>query len=281
MRARTSKGEGRNMKQLREQYEIEKRLACILRNADKEKRKYLYSTAYNKLYRLIPHHPQLIRKLDASARSEHVSSQMRILRYFLKPHFTFLEVGAGDCSLTFEAGRFVKKAYAVDTSEVIAKGSKRPENFELIISDGINIPIPQNSINVAYSNQLMEHLHPDDASEQLKNIYNILVPDGVYLCITPNRLNGPHDISKYFDEIANGLHIREYTNIELVGIFKKAGFRKVRSAYMIKGLFLLFPTFPVRCIEAILSYIPRSLNRRIAHWRPFKILIGIKLIGIK
>jgi predicted SAM-dependent methyltransferase len=35
------------------------------------------------------------------------------------------------------------------------------------------------SVDLAYSNQLMEHLHPDDASEQLANVYRALKPGGV------------------------------------------------------------------------------------------------------
>jgi predicted SAM-dependent methyltransferase len=50
----------------------------------------------------------------------------------------------------------------------------------------------------------MEHLHPDDAFEQLKQIYTALTPGGLYICTTPNRLTGPHDVSKYFDETAAG-----------------------------------------------------------------------------
>ena len=70
----------------------------------------------------------------------------------------------------------------------------------------------------------MEHLHPDDAVDQLKNIYNALVNGGKYICITPNRLTGPHDISKYFDNVATGFHLKEYTVTELSGLFREVGF---------------------------------------------------------
>jgi hypothetical protein len=64
---------------------------------------------------------------------------------------------------------------------------------------------------VAYSYQLMEHLHPGDALEQLVNIYQALKRDSVYCCVTPNRISGPHDISVYFDTVAQGLHLKEYS----------------------------------------------------------------------
>ena len=71
--------------------------------------------------------------------------------------------------------------------------------------------------------------------KQLKNIYQALAPGGSYLCFTPNRLSGPHDISKYFDEVATGFHLREYTNTELVAIFKKTGFSEIMVYMGFKG----------------------------------------------
>ena len=46
----------------------------------------------------------------------------------------------------------VRKRYAVEVSEVIARRSALPQNLELIISDGTNIPVPQGSVDFAYSN---------------------------------------------------------------------------------------------------------------------------------
>ena len=42
-------------------------------------------------------------------------------------------------------------------------------------------------------------------------------PDGVgvYICITPNRVSGPHDVSRGFDEVATGFHMHEYTGREI------------------------------------------------------------------
>lgn len=50
--------------QIREYYEIEKELANRLRYASKQERRYLYSSLYDELYRRVPLHPQLTRKLS-------------------------------------------------------------------------------------------------------------------------------------------------------------------------------------------------------------------------
>src|SRR3712207_8321428 len=60
-----------------------------------------------------------------------------------------------------------------------------------------------------FRSQLMEHLHPEDAAEQLANIARALAPGGVYVCVTPNRLYGPSDISMYFDDVRSEEHTSE------------------------------------------------------------------------
>ena len=54
--------------------------------------------------------------------------------------------------------------YAVEVSEEITGNLAFPRNVRLLLSDGTSIPVPDASVAVAYSNQLMEHLHPDDAA---------------------------------------------------------------------------------------------------------------------
>ncbi|MGZ8941562.1 MAG: hypothetical protein ACXW00_02180 [Methylobacter sp.] len=131
----------------------------------------------------------------------------------------------------------------MDISNEITKHSIIPDNFQLILSDGCSVPVPPNSVNVGYSNQLMEHLHPDDAFEQLQKIYNAFVPGGAYICITPNRLSGPSDVSRGFDVIATGFHLKEYTTLELSTLFKKVGFSSVRVCVGVKVKYISLPVF--------------------------------------
>ncbi len=271
----------RTPEQIKEHYEIEKQLASKLRNASKEERRFLYRALYDELYQRVPHHPQLAQKADPEARSEIASKQMKLLRHFLSPESTLMEIGPGDCCLSFEAARLVKKVYAVDVSEEITKSSRYPQNFELILSNGCSIPVPENTVNVAYSSELMEHLHPDDAHEQVGNVCKALAPGGVYICITPNRLYGPHDVSRYFDEVATGFHLREYTVTELAEIFQTIGFSKLRICISAKGFPFLLPVFPARWIEYLLAKLPYWLRRRIASWLPVRLLLGITLVATK
>ncbi len=276
--------ETRSLNQIKEHYEIEKELASRLRNSSVKDRQHLYTALYDELFRRVPLHPQLIRKSSPEITAWVVAQRMQLLGRFLKPHRTFLEIGPGDCALSIEASKHVKKVYAVDVSNEIAKNIVFPQNFEFLISEGCNIPVPENSIDVAYSHQLMEHLHPDDAFAQLENIYNALAPKGIYICITPNRLSGPHDISKYFDEIATGFHLKEYTVTELAELFRSVGFSKISLYKSYRQTSLEIPlnsvTLPIfRIGEELLGILPYSLRRKLASL-PL-LFRGMTVIGTK
>ena len=272
--------EKRTPNQLREHYEIERKLANKLLNASKEERGHLYSTLYDELYRRVPNHPQLTRK-ESNLSYVSACRKMLLLRRFLTSDSKFLEIGPGDCILSFEVAKHVKKVYAIDVSEEITRTKKSPQNFELIISDGCDIPVPENSIDIAYSNNLMEHLHPEDAFDQLRNIYRALTDGGKYLCITPNCLSGPHDISRYFSNRATGFHLKEYTVTELSQLFQSVGFRRLRTYIGSDAISIRFPMFSVELCEKTIGLLPFLLRKRISRMLPFRVLLGITILAFK
>jgi ubiquinone/menaquinone biosynthesis C-methylase UbiE len=272
------------IEQIKDHYEIEKELASRLRNSTREERQQLYTSVYDELFKRVPYHPQLTQKLSTEDSARFVGLSMRFLRRFLNPNSIFLEVGPGDCSLSLEVAKHVRKVYAVDVSNEITKGLNFPQNFELVISDGVSIPVAENSINIVYSDQLMEHLHPDDAIDQLQNIYKVLIPGGLYICSTPNQLSGPHDVSMCFDEVATGFHLKEYLVNELYNLFRQAGFSKVSLYKSYKQISVKIPLLPItvfmlkRC-EEIISRLPFPLRRKIANL--LILFRGMTVVGTK
>lgn len=271
----------RTISQITEHYILEKDLASQLRHANKSERQQLYTSLYDQLFQNTPHHPQLTRKQDQAASQAEINRKMRLVKPYLKPDTVFLEVGPGDCQFSFEVAKTVQKAYAVDVSREITKNANLPSNFELIISNGCDVPVDENSVSVAYSNQLMEHLHPEDAYDQLKDLYQCLQPGGVYICITPNRLAGPHDVSKYFDPVATGFHLQEYTNQELIDLFLQVGFAKVTTYMGGKGVYARVPQALTLLCEWSLSRLPFAIRYRIANFLPFRALLGVILVAQK
>jgi SAM-dependent methyltransferase len=275
------RGESRTEAQIREHYEIERELADRLRRATRDERRRLYSEMYDELFRRVPHHQQLARKASPELTMRGISWQIRLLKRSLNRDTTFLEIGAGDCALSLRICRFAKQVYAADVSKLISANESTPVNFRLFITDGVHIPLPNESVDFAYSNQLMEHLHPDDAWEQLRGIYEVLKPGGRYVCVTPNRLAGPWDISMYYDEVATGFHLKEYTVSELAEIFVKAGFRKVFAYAGARGVYIRFPVVPIVLVEKALEQLPLRYRSRIARSLGARIFLGIRLVGIK
>ncbi len=271
----------RTPERLRHHYLAERELADRLRRASKADRRELYSSVYDELFRQVPDHPQLTRKANPTEQAEAVATRLRLLNRFLRQDSVFMEIGPGDCSLSLQVAQRSRHVYAVDVSAEITKNQSFPRNFELIICDGANIPVPAGKVDVAFSYQLVEHLHPVDACEHLENVYRALKPGGVYLCVTPNRLSGPHDISKYFDSEATGFHMKEYTSWELGDLLRQAGFSSIRLLCGTKGRFLRVAPGPIGALERAISRLPRSLRAPIADAPVVRQLLGVTIVARK
>ncbi|MBW4535437.1 MAG: class I SAM-dependent methyltransferase [Pleurocapsa minor HA4230-MV1] len=267
--------------QIVEHYQLEKKLADKLRNSSREERAELYTEVYDELFTNIPYHSQLTRKADDKSRQISVYKKLQLLKHYLKPDSTFLEVGPGDCSLSLAVCQQVKQVYAVDVSSEVTENNHHPENFKLIISDGVSIPVATNSVTIAYSDQLMEHLHPDDAFLQLQNIYQSLAESGIYICITPNRLSGPHDVSKYFDETATCFHLKEYTVTELINLFSQVGFINIKVSFGFRGVYLQPPLFIYQWTENFLNAVPFVIRNKLTSNILVNNFLGITIIAKK
>lgn len=263
--------------QIRQHYELERILSDKLRHSTPAERQHLYTEAYDEIYSKVPY----LLPLQIQTSHEKMASDLKLLSPYLSKTTVFLEVGPGNCLLAFAVAPQVAKVFAVDVSPEVTKHAAAPDNFQLVISNGSDIPVPAGSIDFVFSNQLMEHLHPDDALEQLANISRALKPGGHYLCRTPNRLSGPHDISRYFDDTATGFHLREYTIGELMKLFRQAGFRRFRLIVGAHGFFLTISCRPAVWLEKFLMLFPPKPRRLLSRFPPIRLVLGIKLLAIK
>ena len=229
----------------------------------------------------MPHHPQLTRKSSPELTRAALRPQLQILGRYLRPDTALLEVGPGDCALSMAVAPGIRQVYGLDVSQKITEQLSLPSNFKLILSDGSSVPLPPESVDVAYSNQLMEHLHPDDAREQLQGICRALRPGGVYICITPNRLNGPHDVSKFFDIVARGFHLKEYTIAELEALFRQVGFQRVQAFPRFGGRYVRLPLGLVKAFEGLFGLLPVGWRRRLGRRPLFRNVLSAPLRAIK
>jgi len=277
-REREASAPPRTPDRIRAHYLIEREIADRLRKAGtREERRKIMSGMYQELFERVPDHPRLLARADAVAqRARSVEWNLAQLRPYLKPGCVFLEVGAGDCALASRVASIARRVYAVDISDQTL-GRALPRNVTLVISDGCSIEVPEGSVDVAFSDQLMEHLHPEDALEQLANIRRALRPGGTYVCVTPNRLYGPTDVSGNFDDVARGFHLREYSLRDLREVFTRSGFDGLQVYVGARGVFARCPSRPLEAVEGALERLPPPMRRRIAGSRPMRALLGVRV----
>jgi SAM-dependent methyltransferase len=276
----------RTPERLKFHYDVERQLALKLKQASKEQRRVLYTAVYDELYRRVEDHPRNFQRSATENRAREVQRKVAYLRPMLRADATFLELGPGDCAVTHAMCPFVGQAIAVDVANEAARPQQRLPNFKLVISDGSSIPMEDGSVDLVFSDQLMEHLHPEDAADQLGEVARVLKGGGKYFCITPSRITGPHDITRYFDAPEpQGLHLKEYTYAELNRLFGDAGFSR-RYGLIGAGQWLLpVPVGILTAIEQLYGKVPqrirKKLRRSLLVRRVTNVLLGVRLVGVK
>jgi SAM-dependent methyltransferase len=278
--ARRWTGDPRSALQLREHYGIERGLAQRLREAPAAERGALYARVYDELFHSIPHHPQL-RRRDSRERAAQVDRELHFLAPLLARDLVLLEIGAGDLALSRRLAGIVGEVHAVDVASGIAASESAAANLHIYLTDGSGLPLTDGSIGLAYSNQLIEHLHADDALAHLRDVFRVLVPGGRYLCVTPNALTGPWDISRMFSTFPTGLHLREYSNRQLLALLREAGFVDVRAVVPGRSVAHQLParlfTTPERALSRLHPQVRRAFLR--GPWR--KPLNSVRLLAAK
>jgi SAM-dependent methyltransferase len=156
-----------------------------------------------------------------------------------------------------------------------------PPNFALKITDGTTIDVPSDTVDFAFSDQLMEHLHVDDALDQLREVQRVLKPGGSYLVCTPSRLTGPHDISRFYDDVARGFHLHEYTNGELAHLMRRLRFRRVDVGIPIGGRMRTFPSLPFVLFERLCEALPEKIRQLLLRSRIVRGLLGVRIVATK
>lgn len=266
--------------EIKNRYILEKSLAEKLRRANQKERMDMYSKVYDDFYQKYKK-PEKIYRIPISCFPNIILRyQFSLIKPFIKPSSNYLEIGAGDCKFAVKMSKYFKNIYIIDVSKEISKDITLPLNINLIISNGVDIDLPENFINIAFSFSVIEHIHPDDLLIQLKNVHKCLSPSGIYISSTPNRLLGPHDISKIFERTATGFHLKEYTANELESVFKQAGFSKIVIFASLIWFTFKIPLRIIKVIDSVLFLIPYNIRKKLAHTL-FWIFRNINLIAYK
>ena len=276
---RVVRGETRSVERLLAHFAVEARLADQLRHSSKQERGTLYSEVYKTLFAEVADHPQ--NRSENKVRTDRLDMQVDMLRGMLARDATYVEIGCGDAALTKALAPYVAEAIGIDVTSVLVESGDTPPGFRFVLTSGVELDLPDATADLVYSNQLMEHLHVDDAREQLREVFRILKPGGSYMCVTPNRLTGPHDISGYFGYTPAGFHLREYDYRSLRNMFREAGFRRVVALLTMKGRSFRAAIAAVAPAEAVIERLPQAARARLGRARLVHALAGATVIGIK
>jgi SAM-dependent methyltransferase len=270
--------DSRSAARLKVHYILERRLAHRLANAPQGERQRVYGEVYHELFETIEDHPQNTQ--DRVNDATHVEGELAGLRPHLGPRDVYLEIGCGDAAVSFAVASMVATSIGLDVNDSLVDMTAAPKNFRFLKSDGIRIDLPDASVDFVHSNNLMEHVHPDDAELQLREIVRVLKVGGKYRCVTPNRVTGPHDISCYFDYEPTGFHLREYDYGSLQALLKSAGFSKVSFAIGSRRE-LVIPFAILRAMELCLMSLPKSIRATLCRQGKIVNLAGLKALGTK
>ena len=86
--------------------------------------------------------------------------------------------------------------------------------------------------SLVYWSDVFQRICPDEISDYLQQIYQLLIPGGTLVTITPHWLLRPSDVTSDFcppRTEARGLHLKEYRLAEVVRLLKRTGFRRVAT----------------------------------------------------
>lgn len=244
----------------------------LLNEHDPEKRAYLYQQAYNELFTFFHESMPETRTFGWGAH--------------LVPFFTpflknkkVLELGCAGGVSTFRIASVAQEVVGIDASSVNIEKARStfPEEYRDKVSfecmDAAHIDFAPESFDVVYSNDLVEHLHPDDMDKHLRQCHRILRNNGYYICVTPHRDTGPHDATKYVRPKASppeGLHLVEYDYRMIGALLKAHGFDRIITSGISPGLLVRLKA------EKLFRYFMRPL--RISEWLERSVLCRPRLL---
>lgn len=138
---------------------------------------------------------------------------------------SLLDFGCGAGRITEFMAKDFKSIVGVDIAPtMIVHGKKRLEgikNVKFLETDGINIPLPENSIDFVFSYLVFQHIKDRNMVEgAFKEIYKVLKRGGVFKVLM--RSDKQPDMSKWWSGV-------EYSKDASKVLYEKVGFKLIKT----------------------------------------------------
>ncbi|NEP45912.1 MAG: methyltransferase domain-containing protein [Okeania sp. SIO2H7] len=169
-------------------------------------------------------------------------SHASFFKPYLKPGIKLLDCGCGPGTITFGLASWINPglvtAIDLEQSQVDIASKSAAElginNVEFLRGSIYEIPLPENTFDVAFSHALLEHLQEPVLG--LKEILRVLKPGGIAGVRTPDwggfliRPSNPELVRaiEYYKMLQERNGGNPYVGGELPGLFRMAGFSNIR-----------------------------------------------------
>lgn len=211
----------------------------ILSETNFSRRKELYKAIYKDV------HP-----LYKKASDENMNSKS-MFGLFLKNELfgkSILEVGCGSGRVLKYISKYYKhkELVGLDVSPIV---NQTHQGIKFYQQDIVDFQL-ENKFEVVISSNVMEHISPLDITTHLRSIYNVLDNEGKLIINMPNRVFGPHDVTRIVDYTytnrvpSMGTHLNESTYNECIDILKMHGFKKFYTYLPLVPIPTIFANFP-------------------------------------
>lgn len=222
---------------------------------DQTVRERLYYELYDKVYPL--YQKTSSRHVDADIQSK--AKLVNLLSKELEGK-SILDVGCGNGAFlrSVDANLEHGELVGIDISPAILPPAH--ENIEFVQGNVINFNM-DNRFDIIFSDNVIEHIAVSDLPIHLRSITNAIVRGGALIIITPNRLFGPHDVTRIIDDTSTnkiealGGHLHETTYTELISMLKDHGFSSFETIIPIARVSYRFPNVRIspRFVQAVES----------------------------
>lgn len=210
-------------------FEIEKIFhKKILQETSFDKRKEMYREVYNTVHSI---YGKAI--LDPQKGKNPKDEFVQLFKKELKGK-SVLDVGCGVGYLLASISNQLKHQKLVGLDVSIPPLAKQHPEIEFISGDIIEFNLGH-QFDVVVSDQVLEHIAPIDLAMHLKSVRLSLKAGGIFIVRLPNKLFGPHDVTRIIDfsntgkTKAEGTHLNESTYGEIIPILEKNGFNNIKT----------------------------------------------------
>ncbi len=232
-----------------EHFETEKGYRIRLLAAPPDQRAAVFEACYSELY---VRFPWLYQGADPADRKMDYVTWGHLLPQ--EPQDIY-EIGSGNAGLARYLASLGHHVTATEvSSERREKSALDTPGLRWATTDGVHLLHYETaeSYSAVISNQVIEHLHPEDLPIHLEHAQQLLRRGGCYILSTPHAAVGPSDIGRVFEaDTLVGMHLREYSYAELERLGIAAGFVSASAVLRIP-----------RKVRALLPHVATSVASR-------------------